>query len=135
MIYYYIIIQNTIKVVGNLYNLIILLLSVSLLCCSKQNLDFDQLKVEGYIEVKCNSLDTYQEEDTRYIEFNKHFDSSYKFLIARCFDKENCSFRIIEHKKITCQRYSYNRFTEDKRDYLNDDNKEFVDHKVLYIKL
>ena len=116
-------------------NLIILFLSTNLLCCSNQIADYDQLKLEGYIEVTCNTFDTYKKNKASYIEFNKHFDYKYTFLIARCLDKVNCSFSISEEDKITCQRYSYDEEVEDKRDYLSSAFKEFDDHKVLYLEL
>ena len=115
--------------------LIVAFLAVAFSCCSNQIADYDQLKLEGYIEVACNTFDTYKKNRVSYIEFNKHFDYKYTFLIARCLDKVNCSFSISEEDKITCQRYSYDEEAEDKRDYLSSAFKEFNDHKVLYLEL
>lgn len=116
-------------------NLVILFLIVVTTCCSDQVVDYDQLKLEGYIEANCNTIDSYKKNNRRYIEFNKHFDSINTFLIARCFDETNCSFSITEESKITCQRYSYDDSSEDKRDHLNDKYKEFKNHSILYLSL
>jgi hypothetical protein len=118
-----------------LNNIIVSFLTVAFSCCSNQIADYDQLKLEGYIEVACNTFDTYKKNRVSYIEFNKHFDYEYTFLIGRCLDKVNCSFSISKEDKITCQRYSYDEEAEDKRDYLSSAFKEFADHKVLYLEL
>lgn len=112
-----------------------MVLAILISCCSNENLNYTQLKLEGYIEVDCNTFDSYSKDNKSYIEFNKYFDDRYTFLIARCFDTTSCIFNINKEDKITCQRYSYNNISGDKRDYLNKKYREFENHHVLYLKL
>lgn len=117
--------------------LILLLLSILCVCCDNQDyLDIEHLKNSGYVEITCSSIESYQTESSSFIEVNKKFSHKKTYLIARCFDKDSCLVNInLETNKIVCQRYIVSLEEEDKRDYMNNNYKEFADHRVLYLSV
>ena len=103
-------------------------------CSSKEVLDIDYLKKSGYEEVTCRSVESYQAQETNFIEINKKLSKRETYLLARCFDKDNCLLNInLQSDKIVCQRYIVSIEEEYKKDYEYNDFKEFADHLVLYI--
>ena len=116
---------------------LILFAVIFLLCCSeKEVLSIDVLKQNGYKEVSCKSIESYQDSNNSYIEINEKLQNKKSYILARCFDKESCLLNLTFDKdKIICQRYVIDKATEDKRDYLNDEYKEFLNHRVFYLVL
>lgn len=115
----------------------LLLCSMFFICCDNQNdLDIEYLKDNGYKEITCSSVESYQTEESSFIEVNKKLPNAETYLLARCFDKDSCLLNInLKSNKIVCQRYIVSREDEDKRDYMHSDYKEFVDHRVLYLSV
>lgn len=115
----------------------ILLFAVFFVCCDNQEaLDIDYLKDNGYKEITCSTVESYQTQDSNFIEINRKFSVRKTYLLARCFDKDSCLLNInLKSDKIVCQRYIMSREEEYKRDYTHSDFKEFVDHRVLYLSV
>ncbi len=115
----------------------ILLFAVFFICCDDQEaLDVDYLKDNGYKEITCSKVESYQTQDSSFIEINKKLTTKKTYLLARCFDKDSCLLNInFQSDKIVCQRYIVSRENEYKRDYTYSDFKEFVDHRVLYLSV
>ena len=107
------------------------------ICCDKEEvLDINSLKGSGYTEVICKDIDEYENQDTRFIEFNKKLLNKKSFLVARCFDENSCLITMsINKDKIVCQRYFVDKTEEDKRDYLNGSYNEYIIHKLHYLSL
>jgi hypothetical protein len=109
---------------------VIFLLTILLFSCVEEDkiIDRDTLKYNGYTAAKCKSIESYTIEDYTYIDiFSKMSED--KKIIARCYDN-GCSLKVSKEKKVICQRYSF--IVEDKREYLDNSYKEFVDHLLLY---
>jgi hypothetical protein len=115
----------------------LLLCSVFLICCDNQaDLDIEFLKDNGYKEVTCQTIESYQTDESSFIEINRKFDQNKDFILARCFDKDSCLLSLnFSSRKIVCQRYIISRENQDKRDYTHNDYREFVDHRVLYLSV
>ena len=115
----------------------LLLCSVFLICCDNEEvLDIEFLKENGYKEITCQTVESYQTEESSFIEVNRKFDEHKDFILARCFDKDSCLLNLnFSSRKIVCQRYIISRENQDKRDYLHSDYREFVDHRVLYLSV
>ena len=106
-------------------------------CCNEEEtLDINHLKDSGYTEITCKDIDEYENQDTRFIEFNKKLLNKKSFLIARCFNEDSCLVTMsIDKDKVICQRYFVDKSEEDKRDYLNGSYKEHVIHRVQYLSV
>ena len=103
-------------------------------CSSKEVLDINYLKKSGYEEVTCRSVESYQTQDSSFIEINKKLIKRKSYLLARCFDKDSCLLNInLQSDKIVCQRYIISVEEEYKKGYAYNDFKEFADHRVLYL--
>ena len=115
----------------------LLLCSVFLICCDNEEvLDIEFLKDNGYKEITCQTVESYQTDESSFIEINRKFDEDKDFILARCFDKDSCLLNLnFSSSKIVCQRYIISRENQDKRDYLHSDYREFVDHRVLYLSV
>ena len=115
----------------------LLLCSLFLICCDNQaDLDIEFLKDNGYKEVTCQTIESYQTDESSFIEINRKFDQNKDFILARCFDKDSCLLNLnFSSRKIVCQRYIISRENQDKRDYTHSDYREFVDHRVLYLSV
>ena len=113
------------------------LCSVFLVCCdNKEVLDIEFLKDNGYKEITCQTVESYQTKESSFIEISRKFDEDKDFIIARCFDKDSCLLNLnFSSRKIVCQRYIISRANQDKRDYLHSDYREFVEHRVLYLSV
>ena len=118
-------------------NKFLLLCAVFLICCDNQaDLDIEFLKDNGYKEVTCQTIESYQTDESSFIEINRKFDQNKDFILARCFDKDSCLLNLnFSSRKIVCQRYIISRENQDKRDYTHKDYREFVDHRVLYLSV
>ena len=116
-------------------NKFLLLCCVFLICCdNEEDLDVDILKDNGYKEVVCQTVESYETEESSFIELSRKFDEDRDFILARCFGGDNCLFNLnFSSSKIVCQRYIISREDQDKRDYLHSDYREFVEHRVLYL--
>ena len=106
-------------------------------CCTEEEiLDINSLKDSGYTEITCKDIDEYENQDTRFIEFNKKLLNKKSFLVARCFDEDSCLITMsIDKDKVICQRYFVDKSSEDKRDYLNGSYNEYVIHRVHYLSV
>ena len=115
----------------------LLLCSVFLICCvNEEVLDIEFLKDNGYKEITCQTVESYQTEESSFIEVNRKFDEHKDFILARCFDKDSCLLNLnFSSRKIVCQRYIISQENQDKRDYMHSDYREFVDHRVLYLSV
>ena len=115
----------------------LLLCSVFLVCCDNEEvLDIEFLKDNGYKEITCRTVESYQSEESSFIEVNRKFDENKDFILARCFDKDSCLLNLnFSSRKIVCQRYIISRENQDKGDYLHSDYREYVDHRVLYLSV
>ncbi len=115
----------------------VMLFLLVFVCCDKEEvLDINSLKDSGYTEILCKDIDEYENQDTRFIEFNKKFLNKKSFLVARCFDENNCLITMsIDKDKVICQRYFVDKSEEDKRDYLNGSYKEYVVHRIHYLSV
>ena len=116
---------------------ILLLCSVFFICCDNQEaLDVEYLKDNGYKEITCSTVESYQTQYSSFIEINKKLDKRKTYLLARCFDKDSCLLNInLQSDKIVCQRYITGKDKEYKSNYMYSDFKEFVDHRVLYLSV
>ena len=118
------------------YFYVMLFLLVFVSCDKEEVLDINSLKDSGYTEITCKDIDEYENQDTRFIEFNKKLLDKKSFLIARCFDENNCLITMsIDKDKVICQRYFVDKSEEDKRDYLNGSYKEYVVHRIHYLSV
>ena len=115
----------------------LLLCSAFFICCEDaKSINIKYLKDNGYKEITCQTVESYQTEESSFIEINRKFDANKDFILARCFDKDSCLLNLnFSSKKIVCQRYIISRENQDKRDYLHNDYREFVDHRVLYLSV
>lgn len=113
----------------------LLLCSALFICCEDNvSLNIEYLKDNGYKEITCKTVESYQTNDSSFIEINKKLKKNNDFILARCFDKDSCLLNLnVKSNKIVCQRYIISRENQDKRDYLHSDHREFVDHRVLYL--
>ena len=112
------------------------MLSFASICCDESNINIDFLKKNGYKEITCQTVESYQTEESSFIEINRKLDYNKNFILARCFYKDSCLLNLnIDSRKIVCQRYIISRDNQDKRDYLHSDYREFVDHRVLYLSV
>ena len=116
---------------------LLLLLTTFFICCSDQEvLDIEYLKENGYKEITCSTVESYQTQDSSFVEINKKLYERRSYLLARCFDKDSCLLNInLKSDKIVCQRYIVSLEEKYKRDYVHSDFKEFVDHRVLYLSV
>tara|TARA_Y100000589_G_scaffold291528_1_gene295087 strand:+ start:177 stop:548 length:372 start_codon:yes stop_codon:yes gene_type:complete len=113
----------------------LLLCSALFICCEDNaSLNIEYLKDNGYKEITCKTVESYQTNDSSFIEINKKFKKDNDFIVARCFDKDSCLLNLnVRSSKIVCQRYIITKENQDKRDYIHSDYREFVDHRVLYL--
>ena len=113
----------------------LLLCCFMFICCEEEEtLNISNLKKNGYDEISCKDIEEYENEDARFIEFNKNFLVKNDFLVARCYDDDNCLIRMFKNKdKITCQRYVIDKSEEDKRDYFSIDSDYFTVHRTQYL--
>ena len=115
---------------------VLCLLSFISIGCSENNINIDFLKKNGYKEVTCQTVESYETKENSFIEINMKLNYNKDFILARCFHKDSCLLNLnFRSKKIVCQRYIISRLNQDKRDYLHSDYKEFIDHRVLYLTL
>ena len=69
----------------------VMLFLLVFVCCDKEEvLYINSLKDSGYTEITCKDIDEYENQDTRFTEFNKKLLDKKSFLIARCFDENSC---------------------------------------------
>ena len=117
--------------------LVLLFCVLSFICCDNQEiLDIKYLKENGYEEITCSYVESYQTNESSFIEVSKKLFNKETYILARCFDKDSCLLNIkLKSDKIVCQRYIISKETEDKRDYMHNDYKEYVDHRVLYLSI
>ena len=117
--------------------LVLLFCVLSFICCDNQEiLDIKYLKENGYEEITCSYVESYQTNESSFIEVSKKLFNKETYILARCFDKDSCLLNIkLKSDKIVCQRYIVSKETEDKRDYMHNDYKEYVDHRVLYLSI
>ena len=112
----------------------LLILTSVLICCDEEVLDVNSLKDSGYREIYCKDIEEYENKETRFIEFNKKLLDRKDFLVARCFDNNNCFISMFKNKdKVICQRYIIDKSVEDKRDYFSIDAEYFTIHRTQYL--
>ena len=117
--------------------LVLLFCVISFICCDNQEtLDIEYLKENGYEEITCSYVESYRTNESSFIEVSKKLFNKETYILARCFDKDSCLLNInFKSNKIVCQRYILSKESEDKRDYIHNDYKEYVDHRVLYLSI
>ncbi len=90
-----------------------IILLLSLIGCGESNTtEIEDLKKIGYKEFFCNRIE-YKDykadisEDPYYkiYGFAEKDETNMGFLSARCFNKNNCEYELIETKEITCQKF------------------------------
>ena len=110
------------------------IITILLVSCGEEEISINALKNSGYKEANCKKVESFETVSASFIEVNEVLNITASFLIARCFSKQQCAIKFaIDKNRVTCQRYIVGKEWEDKRDYLDNRYKEFVDHEVLYL--
>ena len=55
----------------NLKKFVLCLLSFASICCDESNINIDFLKKNGYKEITCQTVESYQTEESSFIEINR----------------------------------------------------------------